>query len=204
MPKTKIIKIDPVSPDERALKLAGDIIKDGGLVAFPTETVYGIGANLLDPEAVKRLRQIKKRPASKPFTVHIASIDMISGFGCEISALTRRLISEFWPGPLTIVLKMGDNTCGFRMPRNKIAKAIISESGVPVIMPSANLSGENPPSKAADIPEELYGEIDMIIDGGSTDIGTESTVIDLSREPYRVLRQGAISGEDIAHIAGDQ
>ena len=213
--KTKILKVDANLPDKAVMSFAATLLADGGLVAFPTETVYGIAANFLDKSAVAKLYRVKKRPTDKPFTIHISSVDMIARMGCEIGEEARRLIEKFWPGPLTIILERTSATyevaevsldgnlvgCrgkfGFRMPKSTVAKTLISESGVPVVAPSANLSGGVPPTEACGIPDELDGEIDLILDGGKTEYGKESTIVDATRLPFKILREGAISKDEI-------
>ncbi|OGW76127.1 MAG: threonylcarbamoyl-AMP synthase [Omnitrophica bacterium RBG_13_46_9] len=202
MAKTEILRVDPHSPDERAVEFAATLLRDGGLVAFPTETVYGIGANFLDEKAMVRLREIKKRPADKPFTIHISSLDMVIKMGCEISPLADRLIKEFWPGPLTLILRSKKGSLGFRMPKNNIAKDLISKSGVPIVAPSANISGQKPAIEADEVFRNLGGEIDLILDSGRTEFGKESTVVDTTIFPYRILRKGAISESEIDEVWG--
>jgi L-threonylcarbamoyladenylate synthase len=196
--KVSVIKIDPVNPDKRSISSAAKVIREGGLVVFPTETVYGIAANLLDDGAVARLYRVKARPAGKPFTVHISDKSMIKDMGCRITETAEKLINKFWPGPVTIILASDSGTkIGFRMPANKIALELIRSSGVPIVAPSANLSGVNPPATAQQALMDLADKVDMVIDGGRTDIGVESTVIDLTIDPPAILRVGAISEEDL-------
>ena len=196
--KVSVIKIDPVNPDKRSISSAAKVIRDGGLVVFPTETVYGIAANFLDDSAVARLYRVKARPAGKPFTVHISDKSMIKDMGCLITETAEKLINKFWPGPVTIILASDSGAkVGFRMPANKIALELIRSSGVPIVAPSANLSGVNPPATAQQALRDLAGKVDMVIDGGRTDIGVESTVIDLTIDPPVILRVGAISEEEL-------
>ena len=197
--KVSVIKIDPVNPDKRKIAIAAKVIREGGLVVFPTETVYGIAANLLDKKAVERLRAVKARPEGKSFTIHISDLKMIRDMGCAITGTAEKLIAEFWPGPLTIILKShkGDNV-GFRMPADKIALELIKASGVPVVAPSANLSGKPAPATAEEAMADLEGKIDMVIDGGRTEVGLESTVVDLTVNPFKVLRTGAIKEEELS------
>jgi L-threonylcarbamoyladenylate synthase len=191
--KMSVIKIDPVNPDKKIIAVAAKAIKEGSLIIFPTETVYGIAANLLDESAVARLCKVKSRPAGKPFTVHISDLKMIRDMGCVITGIAEKLMSEFWPGPLTIILKSHNGRkIGFRMPANKVALELIRASGVPIVAPSANLSGEPAPVTAKDAMANLEGKIDMVIDAGRTEVGIESTVVDLTVEPLKVLRVGAI------------
>jgi len=197
----KVLKINAASPDEDTIRYAAGFLSNGALVAFPTETVYGIGANFLNKKAMQRLRRIKQRPPDKPFTVHISDIGMIKRMRCEITDFAGTLIKEFWPGPLTIILRSKKNSLGFRMPENRIAMALIAESAVPVAAPSANFSGENPPVEAGKIPAALAEKLDLVLDGGRTRLGVESTVVDVTDSPYRILREGAISRLDIERIA---
>ena len=177
-------------------------MRRGGLIAFPTETVYGIAANALDDKAVGRLYEVKARPAGKPFTVHISGIGAIAGMGCEVTADTKKLMDKFWPGPLTLILKSGKNKkIGFRMPANAVAMDLILEAGVPIVAPSANLSGNSPATNAAGVLKDLDGKIDAVLDGGETRVGIESTVIDMTEAPPKVLREGAI-GKEVIRVLG--
>lgn len=198
-----VVKIDPQRPNKEIIAKASEIIKKGGLVVFPTETVYGIAANLLDKKAIERLYKIKNRPVNKPFTVHISDLKTIEGMGCKVTGQARRLIDKFWPGPLTIILKSKDKrSIGFRMPSNRVALDLIKASRVPIIAPSANLSGRIPPASAADILKDLDGKVDMVLDGGNAEIGVESTVVDLTVKPAKVLREGAIESKQILKYLG--
>ena len=200
--KASVIKIDPANPDKKSIADAAKIVREGGLVVFPTETVYGIAANLLDEKAVERLYRVKARPEGKPFTVHISDLKMIRDMRCAITGTAEKLIIEFWPGPLTIILKTEKGQKrGFRMPANKIALELIRASGVPVIAPSANLSGKSAPTTAEEAMVDLEEKVDMVIDGGRTKVGLESTVVDLTVEPFKVLRAGAIKEEELSKVA---
>lgn len=191
---TLVLKVNPNKPDKKLIKYAAGILKDGGLVAFPTETVYGLGANLLDEKAIRRLYRVKARPRSKPFTVHISGASQIKSLGCSLDARAKRLSAKFWPGPLTMVLGSKNGaSVGFRMPANKIAIDLIKASGVPVVAPSANLSGNKPPLNASEVLRDLNGKIEVVIDSGPTKIGVESTVVDMTKRPFVILREGAIS-----------
>lgn len=192
--KTKVFKVNREDPEKRILSHAAKIIRRGGLVVFPTETVYGIAANLLKDSAIDRLYRVKGRPRAKPFTIHIAGLAIIRKMGCKITKDARALIDKFWPGPLTIILrsKAGEKI-GFRMPANRIALDLIKMSRAPVVAPSANPSGERPPTSAEEAMRFLDGKIDLVIDGGRTDVGIESTVIDMTAKPPKILREGAIS-----------
>ena len=190
-----------LKPDEKAIAYCARIIRRGGLVAFPTETVYGIAANLLDRKAIDRLYKVKKRPRNKPFTIHIADEAGIKKMGCKLDKAQKALVDKFWPGPLTVILKSEDGRkLGFRMPANKVALELISKAGVPVAAPSANLSGKAAPVSAGEVLRELGGKVDAVLDGGRAGIGVESTVVDLTVSPPKILREGAIKREEIAKI----
>lgn len=172
-------------------------------MAFPTETVYGLGANLEDPQAIQELYQVKERPFEKQFTLHIADPALIENHGVQVSPLAKRLISRFWPGPLTLVLGRPDgSTLGFRMPRHPVALALLKEAGVPVVAPSANRSGHRPPRAAQEVLEDLADKIDLILDSGPTPVGVESTVLDLSGDSPKILRRGAMAEEIEQALAG--
>lgn len=196
--RTPVLKVDPGSPDKKKILQGASLIKSGSLVAFPTETVYGIAANLLDKKAVNKLYRIKNRPKSKPFTVHISDLSGMKKLGCVLSKEARVLVKRFWPGPLTIVLKAkkGDSI-GFRMPANKVAIKLIEMAHVPVIAPSANLSGNPAPKTAGEVLKDLDGRLDLIIDAGPTRVGVESTVVDMTKDMPVVLREGAIKSKEI-------
>jgi L-threonylcarbamoyladenylate synthase len=197
--KTIVLKVDPSHPEKKAILAAAKIIRLGGLVAFPTETVYGLAANCDDKKAMARLCRVKNRPKGKPFTVHIAGSAIIKKMGCTVTREAKALMDRYWPGPLTLVLPAkGGNKIGFRMPANKVALELIKRSRVPVVAPSANLSGSRPPVKASDVLKELDGKIEMLIDAGRTDVGVESTVVDMTIRPFMVLREGAITRKEIS------
>lgn len=199
--KTEVIKLDSRRPDKKVLKQAAKIIKKGGLVAFPTETVYGIAADYMNRGAIRNLYKIKNRPKNKPFTVHISDYDALGEFSCEVSVFEEHLIEKFWPGPLTLIFRtdMGDKI-GFRMPDYKIALDLISECERSIVAPSANISGNKPPRSAEEVLKDLDGAIDMLLDGGPTTMGIESTVVDVSAMPYKILREGAIHKVQIADV----
>ena len=162
-------------------------------MAFPTETVYGLGANLLNKKSVARLYKVKRRPTGKPFTVHIENVSLIKRLGCGITKEARALMDKYWPGPLTIILNCKNGQkIGFRMPDNKVALSLIKESGVPVVATSANISEEAPPTSTEEVLKQLDGKADILLDAGPTDIGVESTIIDMTITPPKILREGAI------------
>ncbi len=205
---TKIIKIDENNIDKNLIGEAVRIIKNGGLVAFPTETVYGLGANGLDEEAVKKIFIAKGRPQDNPLILHVYSTDQVEDLVEEIPPVAKLCMDKFWPGPLTIILKKspkvpdiisaGLDTVAIRMPENKIALEIIRLSNTPIAAPSANTSGKPSPTSARHVIEDLMGRIDMIVDGGDTGIGLESTVLDLSTDIPMILRPGGVTKEDLS------
>lgn len=208
--ETKIIKIDENKIDTSLIDEAASIIKSGGIVAFPTETVYGLGANGLDEEAVKNIYKAKGRPSDNPLILHISEIDQLDPLVEEIPDLAYACMEKFWPGPLTIIFKKsaaipniitaGLDTVAIRMPDHKIASELISKAKVPIAAPSANLSGKPSPTKGSHVVEDMMGKIEMIIDGGNTGVGLESTVLDLSTEIPTILRPGGITLEDLTNV----
>jgi L-threonylcarbamoyladenylate synthase len=209
---TEILKINREKPEPNKIRFAAEIIKRGGLVAFPTETVYGLGADALNPEAVRKVFGAKGRPSDNPLIVHIADIKDIDILAKRVPKTAAMLMQKFWPGPLTVVLNKrrnipdivtaGGATVAVRMPDNKIALALISASGVPIVAPSANLSGRPSPTRPRDVIADMMGRVDLIIDGGQTEIGIESTVIDMTTLPPQILRPGMITVEEIESIIG--
>lgn len=203
---TKVIRISR-REDLSALEEAAGVIKSGGLVAFPTETVYGLGANALDGEAIRRIFAAKGRPADNPLIVHIAREGDLGPLVTQVPAPARPLLARFWPGPLTLVLPKkphipaettaGLDTVAIRMPAHPIALALIHLAGVPIAAPSANLSGKPSPTTAQHVLADLEGRVDIIIDGGPTDVGVESTVLDVTRKPPLLLRPGGITLEEL-------
>lgn len=201
--KTKILKINPENPDIHLIKEAAEILKAGGLCVFPTETVYGLGANGLSSECVKRIFEAKGRPADNPLILHISNNKMIKQIANQISEKSEILIEKFMPGPLALVLNKKDivpsevsaglNTVAVRMPANKIALALIEECGFPIAAPSANISGKPSPTDAEHAIEDLFGKVDCIIDGGPTNIGIESTVLDMTYAVPQLLRPGNVT-----------
>ena len=195
------------------IKKAAEIIKNGGLVSFPTETVYGLGANGLDIESFNKIYQAKQRPSDNPLIFHISDKKQLANLINNTNEKAEKLMEKFWPGPLTIVfqknkkiskqLTSGLDTIAIRMPSNKIALELIKQSNLPIVAPSANLSGKPSPTKAEHVFEDLNGKIDMILDGGEVNIGLESTVVDLSKESEAyILRPGKISKKEIEEVIG--
>lgn len=202
MASGKIVKVDQANPDINFIKEAADILKNGGLVIMPTETVYGIAANMMDEKAVERLYEIKQRPKDKPFSVHIEEKLRIEDFARAIPPAAYKLIDKFWPGPLTLILKSKDKgNIGLRMPDNEVALRVIAQAGVPIVCPSANLSGKQAPKNFKEAIKDLEGLVDFAIDSGNTKLGIESSVVDLTIEPLQVTREGAIKKEDIERVA---
>jgi len=181
-------------PDAAAIAEAAAVLRGGGLVAFPTETVYGLGADASNPEAIARLNAVKGRPPEKPYSLHLHSPDQIRGYVVEVPPAAERLMSRFWPGPLTIVMpaKSG-GTVGFRLPDHPVAQAFLKACGVPVAAPSANRSGSPPPTDASEVVASLDGSIDCILDAGPTPHGRESTVVEVVGGRVEIRREGAIA-----------
>ncbi len=210
--KTRIIKISSRNPDERSIAAAVAVIKNGGLVAFPTETVYGLGANALDKQAVKKIFMAKKRPADNPLIVHIASYADIARLAHPLPSYAQKLIRKFWPGPLTLVLRKkrlvpdivtaGGPTVAVRMPKHKVALALIKKAGTPIAAPSANLAGRPSATSASHVLEDFDDKIDLILDGGRTRIGLESTVLDVTQSKPIILRPGGITKEVLERVMG--
>ncbi|MBQ6809780.1 MAG: threonylcarbamoyl-AMP synthase, partial [Firmicutes bacterium] len=211
--ETKWIKTQEVSKKiyDAALNESSELLKAGELVAFPTETVYGLGGNAYDPSAAKKIYAAKGRPSDNPLIVHISHIDMMDDLVEELTPLCRRLAFEFWPGPLTMILPKSDkvpyettgglDTVAVRMPAHAVALDLIDEVGLPIAAPSANLSGKPSPTRGEHVYHDLNGRIPMVLDGGEVEIGLESTIIDLSRPEPVILRPGRITYDDIKPFA---
>lgn len=194
---------------DKLLKPA-QIIKNGGLVIFPTETVYGIGTNALNSKAVKKLYEVKKRPYEKPISLLVNSIEMIENIAKDITKLEYELIKKFFPGPLTIILKKKENisnivtankeTVGVRMPQNDIALKLIEYAGVPIATPSANISGKPSGTNMKDIMRDFEKKVEYFIDNGPSKIGQSSTIVQIIDETPYILRKGAISELEIKKV----
>ena len=207
--KTLFLTAD--APD--TVSVAAEIIRSGGLVAIPTETVYGLGANGLNEDAVRRIFEAKGRPQDNPLILHIATADQLEDFCEDVPDVAYALADAFWPGPLTLVLKCkpivpkrttaGLDTVAIRCPDHDVTRAIIAASGVPVAAPSGNTSGRPSPTKASHMVEDMDGKIEAIVDGGSCGIGVESTILDLTVTPPRLLRPGGMPVEKLAEIVGE-
>ncbi|MCQ9207918.1 MAG: L-threonylcarbamoyladenylate synthase [Omnitrophica bacterium] len=196
--KTEVIKIDPEYIDLGKIKKAAQIIKQGGVVAFPTETVYGLAADFSNQRAVKKIFKLKKRPKNKPLAVQISDVSYLEQLACDVPARAYQLMSKFWPGPLTLVFKTNKGpTVGVRISANRIARSLVKESQTALVAPSANLSAKAPAKTAKEVLATFDGRIEMLIDGGKSELGIASTVVDLSVSPYKILREGIICRKDI-------
>jgi len=213
MKRTTVLKVDPQRPDIKKVLAAAGLIREGGLVAFPTETVYGLGADALNSKAVLALFEAKKRPIDNPPIVHVENINNVYKLAKQVPPKAPQLMKKFWPGPLTLVFERsnavpdvtvaGLDTIAIRMPQHSVALALIRESGCPIAAPSANLAGKPSPTSAEHVLADLNGRIDAILDGGSTRIGVESTVLDLSVDPAMLLRPGGTSIEALRQVLSD-
>lgn len=211
--ETKILKVQSIFQNPDELQTAADILAKGGLVAFPTETVYGLGANGLNEDAVRSIFAAKGRPSDNPLILHICDTEQLPQLAREIPDEAIKLALEFWPGPLTMVLPKTDrvpdavsgglDTVAIRFPNNLIAREIIRRSGKPIAAPSANLSGSPSPTTAQHCIDDLMGRVDAIVDGGSCGVGLESTVISLATEVPTVLRPGGITVEQLRAVLGE-
>jgi L-threonylcarbamoyladenylate synthase len=201
-----------LSPTDVELQRAAELIRQGGLVAFPTETVYGLGANALDADAVRRIFEAKRRPWASPLIVHVSDEAMARTLTAEWPIMARHLAREFWPGPLTLVLKKASivpdvvtaslDSVAVRMPAHPIALQLIRAAGVPIAAPSANRFSELSPTSADHVRASLGDQVDLILDGGPTTVGIESTVVSLHRNPPVVLRPGMITKEQVEQVTG--
>lgn len=200
----------PATPENIAQAAA--ILQDGGLAAFPTETVYGLGANALDAAAVARIFAAKGRPAEDPLIVHLSGLEQLGRVARAVPPVAQTLAETFWPGPLTLVLPKqpavpslvtsGLDTVAARVPDHPVAQALLAAAGVPIAAPSANRFGHTSPTTAQHVWHDLHGRIELILDGGPTHIGVESTVLDLSTAPPRILRPGGVTAEMLAAVVG--
>ena len=209
---TVIRKLDNSNIDKSVIKEAAEILLKGGLVAFPTETVYGLGANGLSSDACKKIYLAKGRPFDNPLILHIGKMEQLEQIVLEVTPLAKKIMNAFWPGPITLVFKKkvsvpmsvtgGLKTVGVRFPSAIVAQELIKEAGIPVAAPSANSSGKPSPTKASHVEYDLSGKIDMILDGGSADFGLESTIVDVTGDKAVILRPGAITYEMLEKLLG--
>ena len=207
---TRVIAVDPTRPDPAAIEEGARALREGKLVAFPTETVYGLGANALDESAVQSIFDAKERPANDPLIVHIAHIGQLSLCAAHVPIAARKLGLAFWAGPLTMILPKrpaipdvvtaGLGSVAVRVPAHRVARALMEVSGVPVAAPSANRFSRPSPTSAAHVLDDLHGRIDLIIDGGPTEIGLESTIVDFTVEPPVLRRPGGLTLEQIRDV----
>lgn len=212
MKRTLVFKVNAENPEAEIIREAAGIIKNGGLVAFPTETVYGLGADALNAKAVLALFRAKRRPLDNPPIVHVGKFEDVYKLVREVPAKAEILMKNFWPGPLTLVFRRssvvpdvtvcGLDTIAVRMPKHNVALALIRESGCPIAAPSANLAGRPSPTTAEHVLEDLNGRIDAILDAGPTRIGVESTVLDLTVDPPQILRPGGTPREALEAVLG--
>ncbi len=210
--KTLTLAVDPQKPDIERIRRAAALIRRGGLVAFPTETVYGLGANALNEKAILALFEAKKRPLDNPPITHICCRKDVHKLVQKIPSNADKIMRKFWPGPLTLVLERSEavpaitvaglSTIAIRMPKHNVALALIKESGCPIAAPSANLAGKPSPTSAAHVLQDLNGRINAVLDAGPTQIGLESTVLDLTVSPPEVLRPGGTPYEDLVKALG--
>ena len=209
---TKVVKIDKEQIDDEKLMEAAEILRAGGLVAFPTETVYGLGANALNEEAAKKIYAAKGRPSDNPLIAHISKPEELAPLVKEVPEAGKKLMEAYWPGPLTMIFPKSDivpygttgglDTVAIRMPDHPVALELIRRSGVPIAAPSANTSGRPSPTKAEHVMEDLHGKIPMILDGGAVMVGVESTIIDFTEIVPVILRPGWITKESMEEFLG--
>ena len=212
--QTKVVKIDSANIDDAAMKEACDLIRAGELVAFPTETVYGLGADALHPEASKKIYAAKGRPSDNPLIVHISKFEDLVSIAREVPPQAKKLADAFWPGPLTMIVWKNDrvpyettggmDTVAIRMPKHPVALRLIEGSGCLIAAPSANTSGKPSPTEASHVALDMDGRIPMILDGGPVGIGIESTIVDLSEETPMILRPGYITQEMLQEVLGEK
>lgn len=211
--KSEVLSTHTAGLFATAVKRAAELLRAGEVVALPTETVYGLAANALDTNAVAKIYDIKGRPAHNPIIVHVASVEMAGRCVAQWPDLAARLARAFWPGPLTLVLERageipdivtaGGSTVGVRWPSHPFIQAVIRECGFPIAAPSANLSNQVSPTNAEHVRKQLDGKLPLIVDGGQSQVGIESTVIDLATIPPRVLRPGMIHEESLVAVVGE-
>ena len=213
MKKTLLLRVDSQAPEIEKIRIAAKLIRAGGLVAFPTETVYGLGADALNARAVLSLFEAKKRPLDNPPIVHVCDTRDVRRLTKEIPAKAEKLMRTFWPGPLTLIFKRSRivpdvtvadlDTIALRFPRHNVAMTLIRESKRPISAPSANLAGKPSPTKAKHVLEDLDGRIDAVLDAGPTVVGVESTVLDVTVDPPQLLRPGGTSVETLREVLGE-
>ena len=209
---TIIRKINKEHPDPEVIREAGGILRAGGLVAFPTETVYGLGADALNEEAAKKIYAAKGRPSDNPLIIHITNMKDLERIVTEIPETAKKVAESYWPGPLTMIFEKAEivpygttgglKTVAVRMPDHPVARAVIDAGGGYIAAPSANTSGRPSPTCAEHVAEDLSGRIEMIVDAGPVDIGVESTILDMTVDPPMILRPGAVTREMLEELIG--
>lgn len=209
---TEILKVNPLQPEPDVIQRAAQVLQAGGLVAFPTETVYGLGANAFESPAVQRIFLAKGRPANNPLIVHIQDKTWLERVVNAQPPKTELLVNRFWPGPLTLIfprkatiplnVTAGGESVAVRAPSHPVAQALLAASGLPIAAPSANRFGHTSPTQASHVLDDLAGRVDLILDGGECPIGLESTVLDLTKDPPVILRPGGIPREEIEQVIG--
>jgi len=207
-----VVRVNPDFPLRRPIQQAASVLRKGGIVAFPTETVYGLGADALDKKAVAKIFRAKERPGWDPLIVHVRDIEMARSLAKPLPALFDTLAAKFWPGPLTLVVEKADHvpeevtagraTLALRVPRHPVAALLLAESGLPIAAPSANKFGRPSPTRAEHVVADLGDNVDLILDAGPTLMGVESTVLDLTQSPPAILRPGGVSREDLTALIG--
>jgi L-threonylcarbamoyladenylate synthase len=194
----RILGITGDAPDPAIIAEAAAVLRSGGLVAFPTETVYGLAADAANPKAIERLNRVKGRPPEKPYSLHLHSAEQVRLAAGSVPPMAERLMQRFWPGPLTIVIPdRSGKSVGFRLPDHPIAHAFLQACGVPVVAPSANRSGSPPPTDAQEVLAALNGDVDCVLDAGPSRLGKESTVVEVAGDRVEVRREGAIPADAI-------
>ena len=211
--KTHVYRVTNPHPGDPAIQACASVLRDGGLVAFPTETVYGLGADALNPAAVRKIFEAKGRPADNPLIVHAKDERQAFELAASVPPSARRLAAMFWPGPLTLILPKSDHvplettaaldTVAVRVPAHEAALALVEAFGGPIAAPSANVSGRPSPTTAEHVLQDLDGRIDAVLDGGPAGVGLESTVLDLTVSPPCILRPGGVTKEDLERVLGE-
>ncbi len=210
---TKVVKVDPLMPSDDLLIPCAEALRCGGLVAFPTETVYGLGANAFDREAVRGIFRVKGRPQDNPLILHVSRTESVPPLVSSISPVATKLMHTFWPGPLTLLfpkselvpfeITAGLSSVGIRMPDHPVAQRLIDLAGVPVAAPSANVSGRPSPTSLEQVLADLDGKVDFIVDGGASGIGVESTVLDILGPVPKILRPGGLTADELREVLGE-
>jgi len=200
----KIVKVNPVRPERMIIELAVSVLKNSGLVVFPTETVYGVGSLYGDKKAEDKLYSVKERGKDKPFSIHISNVNIIDEIGCVIDKRAKQIMNKYWPGPVTLILPSKSNLSekyGFRFPEHPVALSLIDLCGGAVIASSANVHTQISPITAIDAYKQMGDKVDIILDSGTTGYGKDSTIIDLSdAENISVLREGAVNKQEILEL----